>query len=83
MNANTVPVYVLGTLKEKGQPIQLVNAFESPIHADGDGIVKHSIAALEVEFKKLKETWGMTVRCESRVPETTLDKFCAELLAGL
>jgi CRISPR system Cascade subunit CasC len=83
MNAHTVPAYVLGTLKEKGQPIQLVNAFETPVRPKGDGLVKDSIASLEAEFKKLKETWGMTVAGEFRIPGTTLDKFCAGLLTGL
>jgi CRISPR system Cascade subunit CasC len=83
MNANTVPVYVLGTLKEKGQPIQLINAFETPVRAKNNGLVKDSIAALEAEYKQLKDTWGVTVTGEYRIPGTTLDAFCAGLLAGL
>jgi CRISPR system Cascade subunit CasC len=83
MNAHTVPAFVLGTLREKGHPIQLVNAFESPVRPRGDGLVKDSITALEAEFKKLKETWGVTVDRECRIPGKTLDEFCAELLAGL
>jgi CRISPR system Cascade subunit CasC len=83
MNANTVPAYVLGTLKENGQPIQLVNAFESPVRAKGDGLVKDSIAALEAEHKKLKDTWGVTFAAECRIPEKSLETFCAGLLAGL
>ena len=83
MNAHTVPAYVLGTLKDKGQPIQLVNAFESPVRAKGDGLVKDSITALEAEVKKLKDTWGVTFAKECRIPEKSLETFCAELLAGL
>ncbi|MEK7677912.1 MAG: type I-E CRISPR-associated protein Cas7/Cse4/CasC, partial [Verrucomicrobiota bacterium] len=83
MNAHTVPAYVLGTFKDKGQPIQLVNAFESPVRAKGDGLVKDSITALEAEVKKLKDTWGVTFAKECRIPEKSLETFCAELLAGL
>jgi CRISPR system Cascade subunit CasC len=83
MNANTVPAFVLGTLKDKGQPIQLVNAFESPIRPSGDGLVKASVAALEAEFKNLKETWAASVVRECRIPGMTLDQFSADLLAGL
>jgi CRISPR system Cascade subunit CasC len=83
MNAHTVPVYVLGTVKEKGQPIQLVNAFESPIRADGGGLVNNSIAALQAEFKKLKDTWGMKIQIECDIPTKTLDQFCAEVLGSI
>ncbi|MFZ2782423.1 MAG: type I-E CRISPR-associated protein Cas7/Cse4/CasC, partial [Rectinemataceae bacterium] len=31
MNGNTLPAYVLGVVREKGHPIQLVNAFEKPV----------------------------------------------------
>jgi hypothetical protein len=31
MNAHTFPSFVLGVVKEKGQPVQLVNAFEEPL----------------------------------------------------
>lgn len=30
MNAGVVPAYVLGIIKDNGQPIQLINAFEKP-----------------------------------------------------
>ena len=84
MNANTVPAFVLGTLKVKGQPIQLVNAFERPVRPPkGDGLVKASVEALEAEFKNLKETWGASVSSECRIPGMTLDQFNAALLAGL
>jgi CRISPR system Cascade subunit CasC len=78
-----VPAYVLGTLKEKGQPIQLVNAFESPVRAKGDGLVRDSIASLEAEVKKLKDTWGVTFAKECRIPDKSLDGLCTELLGGI
>ena len=31
MNAHTVPGFVLGLVKDKGQPLQLINAFEKPL----------------------------------------------------
>ena len=31
MNAHTLPGYVLGLVKDKGQPLQLINAFEKPV----------------------------------------------------
>ncbi len=83
MNAHTVPAFVLGTIRANGQPIQLVNAFESPVRPKGDGLVKDSVAALEAEFKKLKDTWGVQVDRESRLPGTTLEGFCGDLLGGL
>lgn len=40
MNANTLPSYVLGVVREKGHPIQLVNAFETPVRfSQGFGVV--------------------------------------------
>jgi CRISPR system Cascade subunit CasC len=83
MNAHTVPAFVLGTFRETGQPIQLVNAFESPVRPRGDGLIKDSIAALEAEFARLKETWGVVVNRECRIPSVRLEEFCAELLAGI
>jgi hypothetical protein len=31
MNGNALPVYVLGIVREKGHPVQLVNACEIPV----------------------------------------------------
>jgi CRISPR system Cascade subunit CasC len=83
MNANTVPAFVLGTVKEKGHPIQLVNGFETPVRSKGAGLVDESVKALEAEFEKLKTTWGVEVSVECRIPKSTLDKFCKELLGAI
>jgi CRISPR system Cascade subunit CasC len=83
MNAHTLPAYVLGVVKAKGQPIQLANAFESPVRAKTDGLIKASIEALEKEYKTLKETWGIEPELESRIPEKPLEGLCAELLKQL
>ncbi|MBW2329899.1 MAG: type I-E CRISPR-associated protein Cas7/Cse4/CasC [Deltaproteobacteria bacterium] len=58
MNSNTLPDYVLGVVREKGHPIQLVNAFESPIRSF-QGYVVESIKRLNAEYADLKETWGI------------------------
>ncbi|MFN7131845.1 MAG: type I-E CRISPR-associated protein Cas7/Cse4/CasC [Myxococcales bacterium] len=38
MNAATLPHAVLGIRKDKGQPLQLVNAFEAPVRANGEAV---------------------------------------------
>jgi len=58
MNSNTLPDYVLGIVREKGHPIQLVNAFENPIKST-QGYAIESIKRLNAEYADLKETWGI------------------------
>lgn len=74
MNANTLPAYVLGIVREKGHPIQLVNAFEMPIRP-GQGYVEKSITALQTEYDKLKNTWGVEAVESIAIPETTMPEF--------
>jgi CRISPR system Cascade subunit CasC len=78
MNAHTLPGYVLGTYKSKGQPVQLVNAFESPVRAKG-GLLDASVEALKAEHAKLKETWGLVCDTEVAIPDTNLNAFCEAL----
>lgn len=59
MNGNTIPVYVLGVVREKGHPIQLVNAFENPVPYSKKGFVLESIDRMNDEFADLKGTWGI------------------------
>ncbi|HAJ79495.1 MAG TPA: type I-E CRISPR-associated protein Cas7/Cse4/CasC [Fibrobacteres bacterium] len=60
MNANTLPGYVLGIVREKGHPIQLVNAFEKPIKPQGGaGIFEESKTKLNSEYNTLKTTWKL------------------------
>ena len=61
MNANTLPVYVLGVVREKGHPLQLVNAFENPIRSR-QGYAGQSVELLKEEYAKLKNTWGVEGR---------------------
>jgi CRISPR system Cascade subunit CasC len=58
MNSSTIPDYVLGVVREKGHPIQLVNAFETPIRSS-QGHAVEAIRRLNVEYADLKETWGI------------------------
>lgn len=78
MNAHTLPGYVLGTYKSKGQPVQLINAFESPVRPKG-GLLDGSVEALKAEHAKLKETWGLVCDTEVVIPETNLNAFCEAL----
>lgn len=78
MNAHTLPGYVLGTYKSKGQPVQLVNAFESPVRPKG-GLLDASVQALKAEHMKLKETWGLVCDTEVAIPDTNLNAFCEAL----
>lgn len=59
MNGNTLPVYVLGVVREKGHPIQLVNAFESPVRHSQNGFAVESINRMNLEYADIKETWGI------------------------
>jgi len=71
MNGNVPPSFVLCVFREKGHPIQLVNAFEEPIQSR-NGIVKKSVEAIEKEYQTLKDTWGLGGD-EVRIPGTKLD----------
>lgn len=59
MNGNTLPVYVLGVVREKGHPIQLVNAFENPVHRSERGFALESVNRMNVEYSDIKKTWGI------------------------
>ncbi len=79
MNANTLPGYVLGLVKDKGQPLQLVNAFENPVRAK-NGLMGASITALNEHHEQLKKTWGIKPSAEVAIPDKPLDQFCEEIL---
>lgn len=70
MNGYVLPGHVLCVLRDKGHPIQLVNAFEAPIKGK-DGIIKESIKALEKEYSELKTTWNLD-GTEFRIPDGNL-----------
>jgi CRISPR system Cascade subunit CasC len=79
MNAHTLPGYVLGLVKDKGQPLQLINAFENPVRPK-NGLMEASIAALNTHHEQLKKTWGIKPSVEVTVPDKPLDEFCEEIL---
>jgi CRISPR system Cascade subunit CasC len=74
MNGNTMPVYVFGVVREKGHPIQLVNAFESPIRSISGYAIK-SVELLKTEYAKLKEIWGIEAVVEKAIPDIGMKTF--------
>lgn len=80
MNAHTLPGYVLGLVKDKGQPLQMVNAFEAAVRPK-NGLMDASIAALKEHHERLKKTWGIKPAVEIAIPDRPLDEFCAEILS--
>lgn len=74
MNGNTLPVHVLGVVREKGHPIQLVNAFEAPVKSS-QGYAAKSVELLKGEYDRLKDTWGVTAVFEQSIPEVNVTTF--------
>jgi CRISPR system Cascade subunit CasC len=61
MNGATLPGYVLGIVKDQGQPLQLINAFEMPMNSK-NGIAAKSVEALKAHHEQLKKTWNITTK---------------------
>ena len=80
MNGNTLPVYVLGVVREKGHPIQLVNAFEKPVESK-QGFTSKSVELLKAEYAKLKDTWGIEAVFEQSIPEIGFKAFIDGMVA--
>lgn len=80
MNGNTLPAYVLGVVREKGHPVQLVNAFENPVRSS-QGYTAKSIELLKSEYKNLTNTWGISAVCERSIPEVGLNAFLEGMVA--
>lgn len=80
MNAHTLPGYVLGLVREQGQPLQLVNAFEKPVSAR-NGLMEASIAELKQHWQQLKKTWDIKPSWEVSIADTPLQQFCEEILS--
>lgn len=74
MNGHTLPVYVLGVVREKGHPVQLVNAFENAVRPSQGYAVK-SVELLKAEYAKLGETWGIDAVYSQAIPEIGLKTF--------
>lgn len=80
MNSHTLPGFVLGLYKDRGQPVQLVNAFEKPIWS-GSGLLDASIEALKAHHESLKKTWNLQPTLEVAIPDVDLNTFCQRLTA--
>jgi CRISPR system Cascade subunit CasC len=80
MNGNTLPDYVLGVVREKGHPIQLINAFESPVRSS-QGYTAKSIELLRSEYKKLIDIWGISAVFRQSIPEVGLNDFLEGMVA--
>jgi len=80
-NANVRPAYVLGIVKDKGQPIQLINAFEKPVFAGKTSILESSIQRLKEENTKLKDTWAIATIEEVAIPDVNINEFITRLTA--
>lgn len=79
MNGNTLPTYVLGVVREKGHPIQLINAFETPVSSDRGYSVK-SAELLKTEYAKLADTWDIKAAYAKAIPDIDLTVFLDEVV---
>jgi CRISPR system Cascade subunit CasC len=97
MNANTDVDYVLGIVKDKGQPLQLVNAFEEALRSK-NGLVPPSVKAELVRLHRVKSVFNPSHVLElaagmhepkpddelkkDMIPrQVNLDTFCKEIVA--
>ncbi|MEW6440779.1 MAG: type I-E CRISPR-associated protein Cas7/Cse4/CasC [bacterium] len=78
MNGNTLPLYVLGVVREEGHPIQLVNAFESPVRST-QGYAARSVELLKAEYENLATTWGIKAVFKKAIPEVPMKSFLEEV----
>lgn len=58
MNAGTLPHEALGIRKPKGQPLQLVNAFEKPVRPNGGGFAEASLDSMKEHLAGIEKVWG-------------------------
>jgi len=79
MNAATLPAEILGIYKDKGQPIQLINAFENPAQANGKGLAETSLEKMQDHLDKLKTIWGLKHVEESWLSQDGLETFISKL----
>ena len=81
MNGATLPIEVLGIRKEKGQPLQLINAFEKPIKASNNGYAVNSRKEMLQHHADLKDLWSIETAVESLLTQDKLEGFLTKLLA--
>jgi len=83
MNSNTLPVYVLGIVREQGHPIQLVNAFERPVRPSIKGFTVESVNRMNGEYADIKETWGINALFAKAVAKSSLKEDIQESLDSI
>lgn len=83
MNGNTLPVYVLGVVREKSHPIQLINAFENPVRPSIKGFVAESVDRMNIEYSDIKETWGIDSVFAKAVVKGSLKEQTKENLGSI
>lgn len=83
MNGNTLPVYVLGVVREKGHPIQLVNAFETPVRRSEKGFAVESVNRMNIEYSDIKDTWGIDSVFAKAVAKVSLKEQVKENLGSI
>lgn len=81
MNAGTLPHEVLGIRKTSGQPLQLVNAFESPVQANGKGFAERSLAEMKSHLERIEKVWGAQGEKHWLMEAGGLDEFIGKLLS--
>ena len=82
MNGATLPIEVLGIRKEKGLPLQLINAFEKPIKASNNGYAVNSRKEMLQHHADLKDLWSIETAVESLLTEDKLEGFLTKLLTA-
>lgn len=80
MNGNTLPFEVLGIRKPKGQPLQLVNAFEKAIPSGKGGYAGNSKAEMIKHHDDLKKLWGIETSVDVLLTDAGLKSFLDQLL---
>jgi len=83
MNSNTLPDYVLGIMREKGHPVQLINAFESPVRPSIKGFTVESINRMNIDHADLKKTWGINSTFAKAVVKSSLYDQVKENLGSI
>jgi len=73
------PAYVMG-LRRSGQPMSLINAFETPVES-AQGYVEKSIAAMKAHWENLNTVYGLQTddTVLTYLPEKNLDTFIQDI----
>ena len=66
-------------VRKKGHPVQMVNAFESPVRSSL-GYAAKSVELLKSEYSKLSGTWGIEAVFEEAIPDISMKSFLNEVI---